>query len=839
MTVDSIVARAAPPPDRAQDGVFEPVETPAASLARREEGLVAAFGSKRELARHAEELGLSADAYLKRFHDVRLVGSMPDWGNAFSGVLDRLEDTATPFSAVYRWAREGVEAEWPAGLPRRAVALDGPIRHLEHRFRSVLMSSMIFEARLNTGPVTWRRRFERSPALAYALGRVMADWRADLLQMLGHAARDRAEIAARVLDGADPGELCAVEPGLGDPHAGGRSVAILRFANGSVVFKPKDLRIAAAVGQIAGMLRSVNLQPPAVTVRQGYAWEKEHSPGPVADAAEADAFYRSLGGWLALLQSMNAADFWFDNLIADGATPRFIDFETALQPPLDWPVGIRPLTDSGAAGFAMNVTGVGILPLLMPIREGVEATDLGCLSRPGEHVTPLTDPTDGSLAAWHMDAFAPRYMDGQHADAASHFDAFEDGYLRIARELGSAETGARIVETLRSAGDAALRVIRIDTWTCYRIIRAALRPPALADGVWREIALHRPLVGRTDLTGPLREAAVRDMRRLDIPLFSTSPNSRDLRGVEGELRKEAFSLDAIAGVRRALGAMAETVDADRVAWLRSAFSLRPGNPRRRRRSSRPYSPATAGDLLSWADEIATQVRDGAIVNASGYPTWIGLSHDVHWGMRFIAPLSIDVLSGRAGLATALLELGDGLGRPDLTTLAREALRGAALDYIDYNDAHPYLGAGYAVGVGGLLDALARRPETREEAERVYQAVCESEAWMRSGNDFVSGLAGLRDAVLAIGATPPTCHGPERAYVPSALPRLARWLDPDNAPPLCADRRAAAGMRRHRDRYGNWFAERWADDRHNLSGIDGLPALAVAFAALAEDDTTPV
>ena len=248
------------------------------------------------------------------------------------------------------------------------------------------------------------------------------------------------------------GRCAPIEPGLGDPHAGGRSVAILRFANGSVVFKPKDLRIAAAVGQIAGMLRSVELQPPVMMLRRGYAWEKEHRTRPIDDAAEADAFYRSLGGWLALLHSMNAADFWFDNLIADGATPRFIDFETAVQPPLDWPIGVRPLTDGGAAGFAMSVIGVGILPLLMPIREGVEATDLGCLSRPGAHVTPLTDPRDGSLVSWHMDAFAPRYADGEHADAASHFDAFEDGYLRVAGELGSAETGSRIVETLRKRG---------------------------------------------------------------------------------------------------------------------------------------------------------------------------------------------------------------------------------------------------------------------------------------------------------------------------------------------------------------------------------------------------
>ena len=445
MDIDRIVTRAAPPPERGGDGPFEPIDTEAGSLARRHAKLHDAFGSRRKLAEHAEELGFSEEGYLKRFRDVRLVGPPPDWGCAFREIFDRLTNTDAAFAGVSQWARSCIEAEWPDGLAHRASALDGPIEHLEFRFRSVMSKSLQFENLLGAAGTTWMTRFERSPALAYALGRVMVDWRTDLLRTLRCAANDRSEISGRFFDGADPGPLVGIEAGLGDPHAGGRSVAILRFRHGSVVFKPKDLRIALAVGEIVGLLDSVELPSPSMMSAAGYAWEKEYTARPISDAQDAERFYRSLGGWLALLQALNASDFWFDNLIADAGTPRFVDFETALQPSLDWPSGVRPLADVAGVKVKMNIAGIGILPLLMPTREGVEPTDLGCLCQPGKHLTPMIDTRDGSLVEWDAHAYAPRYETGDFADIAEHFDAFEDGYLRVAGELASAELQERLI----------------------------------------------------------------------------------------------------------------------------------------------------------------------------------------------------------------------------------------------------------------------------------------------------------------------------------------------------------------------------------------------------------
>lgn len=832
--IDAVIARAAPPPERADARVFEPVETAADALARRRERLVEAFGSRAALDAHAESIGLTPDAWLDRFRDVRLAGPDPDWARAFRAILEILTDGPRPFDEVRRWARADVEAAWPDGLPHGPEALDGPLDWLTGRLRDALRPTFFVEKRLGASS-SWAARLRRAPALAFALGRIAADWRADLVRTLRRAAADRALLTRRVFGDRDPGALTAVQAGLGDPHAGGQSVAILRFERGAAVYKPKDLRVATAVGDLARDLGG-GLAPPDPITRDGYAWEPVRAPRPIAAAGEADAFFGALGGWLALLEALSGNDFWLDNLIADGATPRFIDFETAVQPPLDWPDGLRPLAPEPSAAVRANPLGARILPSPIPTRDGEDPTDIGCLARPGLRPTPLADPEGGGgLLSWRADGFAARYADGTPADAADHFDAFEAGYLRAARALAEPERQARVAGRLRRVADAPVRIIRIDTFTCYRVIRESCLPRHLSDGVWREAVLHAALADRSDVTGALREAAVRDMRRFDVPLFQARLGARDLCGVEGERRPAFYDQDAIDGVRATLRTLAGRPDEERLAWLRTGFGFREGNPPRRRPTRARLPPAGPDDLRAWAGEIASAVVRLAVRDERGAPTWIGVLHDVFAGTRTVGPLDFDVLSGRAGLALALRELAAGLERPELAALARETLAGAGRDWIDYVEERSLRGgAGHVVGAGGLVAALAGDAELRPLAGEVYRCATSRDVCLWSGADFVSGLAGWRAAAAALGEPAPARHGPDLQYAPSARPRLAPWLDPERAAPLCPDRLAAARMRRDRGRHGSWFAAAWLDDRHNLSGIDGLPALAVRFLHLARE-----
>ena len=829
MNLDGIIARAAPPPERT-GGPFAPVRTDPDVLRHRQERMAAAFGSREAAAAHAEEIGVHPDAWFGRLRDVRLDGGEPVWATYFRETHARLRDGSRyPFRDVRKWMKECLLAGWPVDLARGPNAHSGFLDYFAERLAPPMHALKFAERQLGLEP-TWNERFERSAALAWILGQVAADSLADADAILRRTARDRHLFSRAFFDADEPGRLLKVEAGLGDPHEGGASVAILRFERGSVVYKPKDLRIAAAVGDIAALIGAPGVTGPRMLVRDGYAWEAEWSPAPVAGPEAADAFFQALGGWLAMLQGLAAVDFWFDNLIADGATPRFIDFETAVQP-----LGMR-VDPNGTLTELMRINPgtVGILPMFSVPTAGHDPTDLGCVTRPGKHRLPSVLSPDA--AEWEESRFAPRLADGAAVDASDHFDAFEDGYLRVAHVLRDRDLQSRMIRELRRVPDAAIRVIVANTWTFYGMIRRSLALGCLADGVWREIALHRELDVFSDVSGSLRESMVADLRRLDVPFSYTRLNSRTLFGTGQGRMDGVFALDALAEVPRRLEVLASAPDDERLAWLRSTFSLREDNPPPRLppHGDAKLAAADAASLLEWAREIASGIERSARIDERGKPIWAGVSVNVFAGWRGIMALGVDVLCGRAGLALALRELASGLDEPRFAALAAETLEGAALDYLKWPEFHS--NPGFVVGVGGLVTALARTPGLRPLAEKVFHTAAEGEIWLYWGADFVSGLEGWRTAAASVGEPPPREHGSQVAYSPLGQSVLAAWLDPENAVPVCPDRRAAARRRRDRDRHGSWFAGRWIDDRHNFSVVDGLPALAVAFMRLAEGGT---
>ena len=830
-SLEEIIERAAPPPERADPRFFEPAETAPEVFARRVERLDDALGHIGGATSHAEALGEQPDRWLDRFRNTRLASTrLPDWAGAFRSIAERLVDDEQPFARVRRWVSDEAARRWPACLPRGSDALEGPLDRLAMRLGGALAPTLHVERRLNA-TVTWRSRIERNPALAFVLGRTVVDFLDDLEEMARAASNDRDLIARRFFGADDPGMLVRIESGLGDPHSAGRSVAILHFERGRVVYKPKDLRIARAIAEIASGIETARLATPDLVVRDGYAWERFHAPRPAVRADDPDKFFFALGSWLALLQGLGAVDFWFDNLIADGDRPLFIDFETAAQP--RDPMRHAYSGNGPRAAMHFSPIEVGILPTLLPTRDGHDPTDIGCIVAPGQHRTPMED-LDGGLISWTDDGFAPRCPDGRVADAASHFDAFEDGYLRTAREIASPAFAARTDATLRAIADAPVRIIRIDTWTCYRAVRRSCLPRYLADAVWREIALHAVLPAQAEWTGTLREAAVRDLRRLDVPLFVAKLHSRDLDGIAGGKHRGFFTRDAISHVSERLAALASQPEDERVAWLRSGFAMRAGNPVRLRHRAAGRSPATQTELVEWADEIASTLVRRCIADAHGSPTWIGATQDVFNGMQYLSPLAFDMLTGRCGMAAALLSLARSLARPDLRTLALEALAGAARDYMKYVTVALRYGAGYLTGAGGLIATLASEADTRPLANEVHDVASSLAITTHAGADFISGLAGWNEAARAIGEEAAERHGAERPYAPSARARLAPWLDADNAAPPCAHPAGASLARHAFERHGTWIPHAWTDDRHNLSAIDGLPALAVCFTLLARD-----
>ena len=252
-----------------------------------------------------------------------------------------------------RWASERAFA-----LELQASRLEGTLagETPEERFAS-------FVARLRR-PADALELLRRYPVLARDACRHAEQWVETSLEMMRRFAADRDEILSTLLTaGASPGPVTTAQAGLSDRHAGGRSVAILAFASGErVVYKPKPMAADLELQSLTAWLNARGAEPPLrcleVVERGDYGWMEAVSPRPCVTPEEVERFHERQGGWLALLYALEATDFHYENLVAEGEHPVPIDFETLFQPAFPEPA----LSGPGYSPTTYTVLHSGLLP---------------------------------------------------------------------------------------------------------------------------------------------------------------------------------------------------------------------------------------------------------------------------------------------------------------------------------------------------------------------------------------------------------------------------------------------------------------------------------------------
>ena len=631
--LESAMLKAVPPGERLDRTRFTiAAEQDAEVLARRRDAWIASVGGLEQHRTRIVATGASMAEWERSLMNVeRVEDAATDWESAamrlFGGLFEAEAAGVPPvesFTAIRNIARKDLEALPLKRLRLCSRALEGLLDYLANRLGSALQPVLLFEKRTTGGrQIGWPDRLRHAPVLTFLFGRLYADWLIGAAEILKRADADYDLIRGRFI-GTEPGRLIGIDAGLGDPHAGGRSVAILTFETGKVVYKPKDLRVMDTVRTCAGILADATGNPldlPDQATMAGYAWQACVGPRPLCETEDAARFWWNLGGWLGLLQILGAVDFWFDNLLAVGDRPFFVDFETALQPAL-FPVpepAATTLTAYQTATLAPLHT--GILPWQMPIREGEDPTELGCVAPPGRHraamsVSDLEKAGAFNVVEWEENRHAPRFADGSYADIDDHVEAFLDGYRVILDAVGDGAVCKHLAQALKLTGDAPVRIIHLDTWSCYRMLQRSVLPRALSDGVWREIEIVTALAKRGGPDGSPGEAACCDLRRMDVPLFQCAADDVRLAGSKGEVGDRCFPLSPAANARARLKAIRGQPRDEQVRLVRSAIATRkpvggrpkPDSPRREQAAC----GASTDQILSHAHTLCRRIAGLAL-----------------------------------------------------------------------------------------------------------------------------------------------------------------------------------------------------------------------------------
>ncbi|MDR6593178.1 type 2 lanthipeptide synthetase LanM family protein [Saccharothrix longispora] len=576
--------------------------------------------------------------------------------------------------------------------------------------------------------------------------------------------------------GEEPGELREVGFGAGDSHRGGHTVALLRCTGGTVVHKPRPMRVDLRLAELLAALTAGDEHPirvPRAIALDGYGWAEHVAHLHCASDDELDAFYRNLGHWLAVMRLVAGTDLHGENIIAHGPVPVVVDCESVFTPrPPHPPTGAGEATDRVAEQLNGTVLRTGLLPgrgAGLGWR-GVDGSAMGGL--PGEQPS-LGLPelvgagTDTARMAIVPQRMAPtRNLPSPSPRLVRHWPRVVAGFDEMAARITRLDDAGGLAPLLAGFADCVVRVIVRDTESYTELARMLWHPTALHDQDTAELRA-RALLARHSMNtrGPgdpdVHRAEVADLLVGDIPVFTTTP-------AEGRLRTPG---DQLCGplVDQVELALRDWRTADlglerRVthAALVSAYLNQGGEPDVERMTAPEPDPAdldrrrralAAGLLRELAAE-AVRGDDGTVtwfapvLDRTGWQT-TPLTPDLYGGTLGVAVLLAgylrEVAAGRADAVDGLDELLDGTVRTARLTQVWWA------EQAEHTRRRPdpvgsYIGLGSQIRCWLDLDRLGLDTVGDAEflARQVPAAIAASE-----GPDLLIGTAGAIVPVLAL------------------------------------------------------------------------------------------
>ena len=582
----------------------------------------------------------------------------------------------------------------------------------------------------------WKEMLDKQPVIAAVIGETYDNWIHTTDEMLQRFVDDKEIIKEKIFKKTDGKKIRIknIKCGLGDPHRGGRSVAIVSTNYGEVVYKPKNLLGTQCIGEMLRQLYEIDKQIVPLTpkfINKGkYGWEQKIEHKKCNTKKQIKMFYTRLGAWLRILQILNANDFWYDNLIANADMPYFIDYETIVG-------------GSTVGNIRRNTLAyIGILPMKSPsFNKLKDPIDISCMVKPGKQLTPLNNADINiSIIAKH---FAP-YLKNKYADINEYFNEFENGFRKINKILNQ-NIGQKIIKQfIRNIKNARFRHILIDTWSAYALINSITKSYK-RDGVRRQIA-HDKMFQWMKQNGQenvdIVEATINDIWKNDIPMFELQANSKHIYTIDNKIIKNAFQCTAVDDVENNMRNM-KNIEND-IAEMHSLYSLR-DNARRKykiKKNKNEYNP------LDVARNIANEIEN----NLTQYDDFenclhMGINH-FPLGDRQLESLSVG-FDGAAGIAMLLARLNEIKENEKYIKLIRRLYKFMeAKINLDKNEFY-YCGSSsdnIAVMVG--LNEIKHIVDVRKMIEKLCGAIDEylTES-LYMFDDYSVGVSGLMSALV--------------------------------------------------------------------------------------------
>jgi type 2 lantibiotic biosynthesis protein LanM len=611
------------------------------------------------------------------------------------------------------------------------------------------------------------------PVLARHVWLCINQWVDSTCEFLERLASDAEKI--REIFGVDGrlGVLEQVQVGAGDRHRNGRSVTIASFSSGAkLVYKPRSLDIEEHFQRLLEWLNERGSHSPFKTLRilnrGAYGWVEFIAAEGCTSKEEVQRFFERQGGYLALLYSLEATDFHFENLIASGEHPVLVDLEALFHPTLGFEGTAQSLT---AARDVINHSAlrVGILPQRRWINEESDGVDLSGLGgekgqlspRPNLYLEGIgTDTMRVSRKHLPLSGGHNRpSLNNEGVDVLSYGDDLVRGFTNIYRLL-LAHRDELLAEDgpLAQFANDEIRVLLRSTATYALFLQDGFHPDNLQDALDREClfdGLWAGIAGRPYLSQVIpyeRE----DLWNGDIPMFTTRPGACDLWSSSGMCIEGFFKQPSMSLVQQRIAQLSER-DLEQQLWfIRASFlnTLSQNQGTGVRRGYEPFIPTSSPEdtsFLKAAIDIGKRLADLAL-QTEDEVSWVGvkLLRGRIWSPQ---PLGADLYDGVPGIALFLAYLDQVSQQRRYTDLAERSLA-MSLRQLEQGKGNirsigGFDGWGGAIYATTHLGCLWERADLLDKAYELAELIPELIPEDKSFFDIISGAAGCIGSLLSL------------------------------------------------------------------------------------------
>lgn len=624
--------------------------------------------------------------------------------------------------------------------------------------------------------------FAEYAVLGRLLVSIVEDWVAFVASLCRRLERDEPAIGATFAPDGDPGLVVDVDPGLSDPHDGGRTVLGLTFASGlELVYKPRDVRIEAAFFEFLEWIGDggspTTFRTPTVLARDGYGWVERVAAEECETGEAARRYYRRLGALACVLYVLDATDCHLENVIAAGEHPVLVDCEAIMHPELApdrmlaGQMRAPVVADQGVAGSVLKT---GLLPHVGSGDGHVDATVLGAIES-GHSDEKRLVWTDVNRDTMDVEYEHPTLPDNQGVPRTDGEILRPEGY-ETAVCVGFEETYRYFVDEqevllsdespLEAFEGIETRFIFRPTSTYLGYADATALPERLRSGI--EYGLHVEELAKALLESseaeelwPLYERERAALRRLDVPRFTVRTDEPTIRHRGQPLVADTFAEAGLSRVRRRIERLGEADLEEQLAYVRlslqqpdldasghGAGSIDDGHwPLRR-------EPPSNDECLDAAASIGRRILANAIETAGGSWTWLTVTHDVS-GRPHLSQVGETLYDGRPGIALLFAALSVVTGKERYREDALGIVAPLRATLVDGADSLDGLHVGGGSGIASVAYALVTLAELLErddllaDGRRVATALTAERIDRDTHLDVIGGSAGAILGLLSV------------------------------------------------------------------------------------------